>query len=309
MTYYLDPEFEPKKLTKAELRSIMANHGILELPPPTAKKDELLDLFYREIISKKESIIETRKSVKPKSDGIVFLDESSRPSPKKPRSPTKKSIANKTLAHSSEHCTISEEIERPSTPTAIVTSRLVSRFNSLDSETPKRSKNSFNLSLRRFIFTGLIAFTFTIYFYFKFWFNWKFYTSSELLSLVNPPLLYLSCPYSSDSLIGSCSDGKLYCSNGYIERKYPICFGSYCALDKERLGLIQAMKKRIVFELQARLGYSKCLGNISSEMSKNELYSTISKYFINMKPKLFAEYFDVCIKSLLHDGTKISSDK
>ena len=77
MTYYLDPEFDPKKLTKAELRSIMASHGILDLPPATSKKEELLDLFYKEIIAKKKLIIESRKNIKAKSDGIIFLDEQS----------------------------------------------------------------------------------------------------------------------------------------------------------------------------------------------------------------------------------------
>ena len=72
--YYLDPGFDPKRLTKAELRSIMASHNVLNLPPATAKKDELLDTFYKEVIAKREKI---RASIGD-NHGILILLHASR---------------------------------------------------------------------------------------------------------------------------------------------------------------------------------------------------------------------------------------
>ena len=139
MVYYLDPEFDPKKLTKAELRSIMASHGILELPPPTAKKDELLDMFYKEIIARRKSILESQKNIKAKSDGIVFLDVSSRPSPKK----SKKTIEKVEVKAACDFDSISApvgSIPRPETPLAVSTYKLVSRLEKLQDKTVSKKK-------------------------------------------------------------------------------------------------------------------------------------------------------------------------
>ena len=308
MVYYLDPEFDPKKLTKAELRSIMASHGILDLPPPSAKKDELLDLFYKEIVAKRKSILDSQKNVKAKSDGIVFLDESSRPSPKRPKKTIKKNlelISDSELASSpSKNDTL---VERPATPVYVSTYRLVSRLENLQGKTlaPKE-----NLQKRRnpnyLVLVGAFIFLLTmVYLYFKYWFIWPVYTDEQLLNLELKPALFLRCPYSKNSSIGGCSDGKLFCASGYIEKRNCIGFGSTCVVDKERMSLIQSIKKKIVIELQTRLGSYECYNEISPLVSKSKLHDHILKYFKNMKAKTFSDYYDICLRSLLQEGTTV----
>lgn len=314
MVYYLDPEFDPKKLTKAELRSIMASHNILDLPPPSAKKDELLDMFYKEIVAKRKSIIESQKNIKAKSDGIVFLDESSRPSPKRPKKSAKKiteSVSdNEYLSSPSKN---DAPIERPSTPINVSTYRLVSRLenlqgkaSTLSSREPLQKKtNSVYFIVASMVMVSLLM----VYLYFKFWFTWPVYTDEQIINLEPKPALYLWCPYSKNSSIGSCSDGKLYCASGYIEKRNWYGFGSSCVVDQERMSLIQSIKKKIVMELQIRLGLHECYYEPSPSISKIELHDHISKYFKNMKTKTFSDYFEICLRSLLQDGTKLESQK
>lgn len=307
MVYYLDPEFDPKKLTKAELRSIMASHGILDLPPPSAKKDELLDMFCKEIVAKRKSIIESQNNVKAKSDGIVFLDESSRPSPKRPKKSSKnykESISDTEFIPSPSKM---DPNERPSTPVNISTYRLVSRLENLQGKYSdlKGNVEKNNQSVYLIISWTIAAILITSYLYFKFFFVWPVYTEEQLISLKSKPIFYLRCPYSSSSSIGSCSDGKLYCASGYIESRSWIGFGSSCLVDKERMSLIQSIKKKIVFELRTSLGLFECNNQSSILISKSELHGFIYKYFKNIKAKTFSDYYDICLRTLMQEGTEV----
>lgn len=310
MVYYLDPEFDPKKLTKAELRSIMASHGILDLPPPSAKKDELLDLFYKEIVAKRKAILESQKNVIAKSDGIVFLDDSSRPSPKRPKKTSKKNLESASDSEPLSTPTKAETlIDRPATPVNVSTYRLVTRLENLQG---KYSASKENLTKKKHriylnIAVALVLLLSAVYTYFKFWFIWPMYTDEQLSNLETKPALFLRCPYSKNSSIGSCADGKLYCASGYIEKRNWILFGSTCVVDKERMSLIQSIKKKIVVELQNRLGLSECYNVSPQSISKSELHDHVMNYFKNIKAKTFSDYFDICLRSLLQEGTKIEA--
>ena len=307
MTYYLDPEFDPKKLTKAELRSIMASHGILDLPPATSKKEELLDLFYKEIIAKKKLIIESRKNIKAKSDGIIFLDEASRPSPKKPKTPSKNKVES--ISVESKSRITENAIERPITPITVSTYKLVSRLENLQQKKlvlPDKFIR-INLSFLKIFTTSFIIVSLMLLIYLKFLYDWPVYTDEQLRNLTQKPIFYLKCPIPSNSIAGSCSDGKLYCSNGYIEKRNWLKFGSSCVIDKERMSTIQRIKKRMLNELQTRLGASHCHDNISPFIERDELQTIVSKYFKNIKSKTFLDYFEICIRLLLQDDTNIEA--
>ena len=307
MVYYLDPEFDPKKLTKAELRSIMASHGILDLPPPTAKKNELLDLFYKEIFAKRKSILESQKNIKAKSDGIVFLDESSRPSPKRPKKSANKKYTESISDTESSFSKNDALMEAPATPVNVSTYRLVSRLENLQGKTlsSKQYLKGKRNSVYVIVASSIIMFLFLVYLYFKIWFIWPVYTDEQFTNLEQKPALYLICPYSKTSPIGSCSDGKLYCASGYIEKRNWFGFGSSCVVDKERMSLIQSIRKKIVTELQIRLGLYECYNEPSPLISKTELHDHILKYFKNIKTKMFSDYYDICLRSLLQDGTEV----
>jgi hypothetical protein len=313
MVYYLDPEFDSKKLTKAELRSIMASHGILDLPPPSAKKDELLNLFNKEIVSKRKSILESQKNIKAKSDGIVFLDESSRPSPNKPKNSKKINVSNKedTSYSDKSHSPVKKTenlISRPETPLNVSTYKLVSRLENLQGETMFRRKEK-QIDEKPILFKSIGAISvltaLVTYIYFKYWFFWPTYTVEQFKALDHKPFLFLKCPYPNNSLIGSCSDGKLYCASGYIKIRNWLGFGSSCSIDKERLSLIQSIKKKTVFELQSRLGIDQCYNSATPAISKAKLHDIILNYFKSMKLKTFTEYFDICLRSLIQEGTEI----
>lgn len=83
---YLDPNFDPSKLTKPQLRSALANHGVTDLPPANVRKEVLVDLFREHVTIKSQEIIKKRGRVKASDKGIAFLDERSQPSPR--RSPS-----------------------------------------------------------------------------------------------------------------------------------------------------------------------------------------------------------------------------
>lgn len=312
MVYYLDPDFDPRKLTKSELRSIMASHGIFDLPPPSAKKEELLNLFNSEIIAKRKSILESQKNVKAKSDGIVFLDEASRPSPKKPKKSKSKLVESSSNVETSIPDNGNDNsIPRPETPLAVSTYKLVSRLESLQGTKLSKRKEDIYVAQKSLLIKllGTIATLVIIilYLYFKFWYVWPTYTNEQFATLENKPFLFLMCPYSKNSLIGTCSDGKLYCASGYIERRNWLGFGSSCVIDKERMSLIQSIKKKIIIELQNRFGLSQCYDILPSAISKADLYNFIFNYFKGMKPSTFSDYFDICLRSLLQEGTKIEA--
>jgi len=305
--YYLDPNFEPKRLTKAELRSILASHNVPNIPHPSAKKDEILDVFYKEIVSKREQILGSQRSVKPNSSGIVFLDESSRPSPKKSAlTPTK---SEKMYILKKGTGSISTE-SAPSTPQLVATYKLANRIEQLDA-TRKRSgaalaaTTKFDSIFRYFIII-ICSILLVVVVYLKFLYSWPVFTDSELQQMPSRPFLYLRCPIPPNSKIGFCERGKLYCATGYIERKNALGFGKSCIIDKERLSLLEAIKKRILQELEVRLGISQCSRNVEPSLSRNELSDSVSHYFKNLKPKYFAEYFEVSLKSLLKDGSIMS---
>lgn len=76
-------DFDPYTLTKPQLRSTLGEHGVVDLPPANAKKDELVELLLDRVIrpaqqkqaktTKKGS---TKQSVRASSHGIEFLDGS-----------------------------------------------------------------------------------------------------------------------------------------------------------------------------------------------------------------------------------------
>lgn len=80
---YLAPGFDPNRLTKPQLRSILSSHGIADLPAVTARKEALVELFQLKIQSKASEIIKQRGRIRASDKGIAFLDEKSQPSPKR----------------------------------------------------------------------------------------------------------------------------------------------------------------------------------------------------------------------------------
>ena len=87
---FLEPDFDANKLTKPQLRSILSQHGVNDLPPLSAKKEALVTLFDSRIKPRAEDIKAAQSKIKPSSHGIVMLDKDSRPSPSK-SSPNKSS--------------------------------------------------------------------------------------------------------------------------------------------------------------------------------------------------------------------------
>lgn len=86
---YLSPNFDATKLTKPQLRSILSAHGVTDLPPASARKEALLELFAHHITEKADEIARVRSKVRPSDKGIAFLDEKSRPSPRRPTPPSR----------------------------------------------------------------------------------------------------------------------------------------------------------------------------------------------------------------------------
>ena len=297
--YYLDPGFEPKRLTKAELRSILASHNVPNIPHPSAKKEEILDVFYKEVIAKRNQILDKQRSIKPDSAGIVFLDEASRPSPKKSSSTPVKSgkptTPKKALA-SFENLT-------PSTPQLVATYKLANRIEKIDGTRKTQAESRTFSSIVRLLAQLLGAAFLAIVIYLKFFYPWPVFTAVELQQMASKPILYLNCPFPPDSKVGFCEGGKLYCSTGYIERLNFLQFGKSCVIDRQRLSLLEAIKKRILLELEVRLGTSLCYANIEPSLNRNELSDAVSHYFKNLKPKSFAEYFDVSLKALLKEAS------
>ncbi len=111
--YYLEPDFEPARLTKPQLRSILGEHGVANLPPANAKKDVLVELFVKHVQGKAEQIKKAKKSIRASSAGISMLDNQSAPSPSssskmrspvrsRSKSPIKSSTAGKTRGRAKE---------------------------------------------------------------------------------------------------------------------------------------------------------------------------------------------------------------
>ena len=82
---YLSANFDATKLTKPQLRSILSAHGVTDLPPVSARKETLVELFTRHITERGEAIARDRANVRPSDKGIAFLDEQSQPSPRRGR--------------------------------------------------------------------------------------------------------------------------------------------------------------------------------------------------------------------------------
>lgn len=89
---YLDASFDASKLTKPQLRSILGEHGVTELPPTNAKKEVLLALFEERVRARAGEIRRERAAVRASAKGITFLDKQSHPSPKV--SPSKSRVAS-----------------------------------------------------------------------------------------------------------------------------------------------------------------------------------------------------------------------
>ncbi len=85
---YLEAGFDPSVLTKPQLRSILAENGVTDLPPASTRKEVLVGLFARHIGERRSDLLR-RRNVAPSARGIAFLDKHSQPSPK--RSPARSS--------------------------------------------------------------------------------------------------------------------------------------------------------------------------------------------------------------------------
>lgn len=69
---YLQKDFMPSDLTKAQLAGVLGNHAIAV--PLRAKKDELVELFERHIVPQREELLrlhEERANVKASDEGII----------------------------------------------------------------------------------------------------------------------------------------------------------------------------------------------------------------------------------------------
>lgn len=84
---YLDADFDASKLTKPQLRSLLGEHGVQDLPPAAAKKEVLLGLFETKVRARAGEIRRAKGAVRASGKGIAFLDDQSRHSPlQSPRS-------------------------------------------------------------------------------------------------------------------------------------------------------------------------------------------------------------------------------
>lgn len=72
---YLQPGFDPSKLTIPRLRSILVTHDILY--PSGAKKNDLVQIFNDEVVPRSKNILATRARVKRMSHGIVDANSQS----------------------------------------------------------------------------------------------------------------------------------------------------------------------------------------------------------------------------------------
>ena len=84
--------FEPTKLTKLQLRSLLLKYDILDVPPMSHKKEELVEMLIKKVIEPAVELAKAKKtitteikrtpkkkaSVAPSSHGITFLDGSGR---------------------------------------------------------------------------------------------------------------------------------------------------------------------------------------------------------------------------------------
>ncbi|KAL3896303.1 MAG: hypothetical protein SGCHY_004162 [Lobulomycetales sp.] len=70
--YLSDPHFNPRQLTKAKLSSILSEHRV-DLPVGAQKKQVYLDLFEREILDRREELLEKLLSVIPSDEGVLKM--------------------------------------------------------------------------------------------------------------------------------------------------------------------------------------------------------------------------------------------
>lgn len=92
---FLEPNFDLTKLTKPQLRGLISVHSPDQLPPTSAKKDELIKVIQDHILPHSKQIMSARKKIKPSSAGITFLDSQSRPSPSRTSSVSPQDSAKK----------------------------------------------------------------------------------------------------------------------------------------------------------------------------------------------------------------------
>lgn len=72
---YLGPSFDAKKLTIAQLSSLLSAHGV-PLPPSLQRKAVYVDLFQAQVQAKASKILKSLKPVQPSSKGIEFVGAS-----------------------------------------------------------------------------------------------------------------------------------------------------------------------------------------------------------------------------------------
>lgn len=130
---YLEADFDANRLTKPQLRSILAAHGVSDLPPANTRKEALVELFVDHIQRRSKEIKRAHSRVRPSDKGISFLDEQSQPSPKRRSSPEAKPARRRgksTTTRQAEQAEQEEEEEQ-----------LMGRVN-LNSKTHKSAKET-----------------------------------------------------------------------------------------------------------------------------------------------------------------------
>ena len=69
---YLQADYDFKKLTIAQLCSILSNHKVA-LPSSRQPKGVYIDLFQTEIIEKSEELLQEIENIQPSAAGIEFV--------------------------------------------------------------------------------------------------------------------------------------------------------------------------------------------------------------------------------------------
>ena len=73
-TEYLQPNFDPTRLRVPDLRRILIFHDVDF--PSSARKAQLVSLFFDNITPKAKVILEQKRRVRPSSEGIeIIMDE------------------------------------------------------------------------------------------------------------------------------------------------------------------------------------------------------------------------------------------
>lgn len=70
---YLNPDFDPSTLRVVDLRKILLLHNVPF--PLTSKKQDLVDLFKKNIAANATTILASQKKIKPSSRGILMVGD------------------------------------------------------------------------------------------------------------------------------------------------------------------------------------------------------------------------------------------